>query len=153
MTCAMSDYKEELFEEGYVESISQGIATIIIKASGSCEECSAKIYCNPQDAVDRKLQVKESLGIVTGDKVRISIKGRNLFLASLLLYGIPLVILIVTLITGMNIFKDNPELYSFFSTIILLAGYYILLWLYSRKWNENKNILPEIVRVFKDNHP
>lgn len=148
----MSDYKEELFEEGFIESITDGIATVIIESSATCEECSAKVYCKPKDSDGRKLSVKEYAGAEVGDKVRVSIKGKNLLLASIYLYGIPLFILVGTLLTGMNTFQNNPELYSFLSAIAILTIYFLFLWTFSEKLNKNSKIIPEIVAVYKSNH-
>lgn len=145
----MSDYNEELFEEGIVESVSNGTATIIVNSSDHCEECSAKVYCKPKDAEDRKILVKDSIGASVGDKVRISTKGKNLLFASLYLYAIPLIILLTSLIFGMKYFSVNPELFSFLTGLVLLAIYFFILWRVSGKINTREGIMPKIVSIYK----
>lgn len=140
-----------MYEEGIVESTGQGTAVIIINTSESCEECSAKVYCKPKDSEGRKLTAKDPFGVHPGDKVRVSVNGRNLLSASLYLYGLPLIILIAGIAAGMSIFQDNPELYSFLSSIVLLALYFVFLWGFSEKLNQKGKMLPVITNLDRNN--
>lgn len=145
----MSEYNEELFEEGIVESVSNGTATIIVNSSDQCDDCSAKVYCKPKDAEGRKLVVKDPIGASVGDKVRISTQGKNLLFASLYLYAIPLILLLTSLIIGMKYFTVNPELFSFLTGLVILAIYFFILWRISGKINTREGIMPKIVTVYR----
>ena len=117
-------YTEELVEEGIVTEIKNGIATVSVINSDSCEECSAKIFCHTENNV-RNVTAKDPYGVKAGDKVQISIKGRNVVAASFLLYGLPLVLLIVGIFVGMNHFKDNSELISACIGLSLVGFYFL----------------------------
>ena len=50
------------------------------------------------------------LGVKPGDRVRISAPGKNVLLASVYLYGIPLVLLLGGIALGAAVFARNAEL-------------------------------------------
>ncbi len=127
----VSMYKEELLEEGIVRESKDGIAKVIIVDSNHCEECSAKIYCKPVSGNEKELIVQDKLGTKTGDIVLISVPGRKILLASIFLYGIPLLLLIGSILLGLNLFENNKELLSTISALLILTAYFILLKLFS----------------------
>ena len=71
-------YTEKLTEEGIVKESKDGIATIVISNSDNCAECTAKLYCKPGNSSERSLTVKDTFGVIAGDKVRVSIKGSQI---------------------------------------------------------------------------
>ncbi len=120
-------YNEELIEEGIVKSSKDGMAEIIISNSAHCEECSAKVYCKPNSGDNRTIIVHDTLGLKPGDFVLISVSGQKIFQTSFFLYGLPLIILILGLIMGFNIFDSQKELFSTLLAIVLLAVYFFLI--------------------------
>lgn len=120
-------YNEELIEEGIVKSSKDGMAEIIISNSAHCEECSAKVYCKPNSGDNRTIVVHDTLGLKPGDFVLISVSGQKIFQTSFFLYGLPLIILILGLIMGFNIFDSQKELFSTLLSIVLLAVYFFLI--------------------------
>ncbi|MCX7610449.1 MAG: SoxR reducing system RseC family protein [Ignavibacterium sp.] len=124
-------YNEELVEEGIVKLSNNGIAEVIISNSGHCEECSAKIYCKPGNSSERTLIVRDPFGAKAGDKVRVVIKGSKILSASFLIYGIPLILLLLGIFIGHYIFNENKELYSTllgFSFIIFYSIFFLLFF-------------------------
>lgn len=126
-------YNEELTEEGIVKESKNGIATIVISNSDNCEECSAKLYCKPGNANERKLIVNDPFGVKAGDKVRVMIKGSKLISASLMVYGVPLGLLLLGLIVGMNVINENKEILSTFLSLGLVSIYLLGFWFVSKK--------------------
>jgi sigma-E factor negative regulatory protein RseC len=120
-------YNEELIEEGIVKSSKDGMAEIIISNSAHCEECSAKVYCKPNSGDNRTIVVHDTLGLKPGDFVLISVSGQKIFQTSFFLYGLPLIILILGLFIGFNIFNSQKELFSTLLSIVLLAVYFFLI--------------------------
>jgi len=137
---------EELFEEGIVVKSAGGIAEIKLKENGNCEECTAKIFCTPQNNNSRTLKVLDTLHTKPGDEVKISINGNEVLKASLLLYGLPLVLLLAGIAIGMSIFKntDFQELYGFITGLIFVSIYFGIFYITASKRKE-KNLLPIIV--------
>lgn len=138
-------YKEELYEEGIVKEARDGIAIISIQNSDKCEECTAKIYCKPGSSEGRSLTVRDSYGVHPGDKVRIVIKGSKILSASLMLYGVPLILLLAGIFIGLEIFQTNMELYSSLFAMGLVFIYMLFMLLFRRK--EKITSYPEIVFV------
>lgn len=140
-------YTEELYEEGIVKESKDGIATIVISNSDQCEECTAKLYCKPGSSNERSLVVKDPFGVKAGDKVKVMIKGSKLIGASFMIYGIPLALLLLGLIIGMNVFIENKEIYSTFISFGLATGYLFLFWMIGKKEKWSSKNYPKITFV------
>lgn len=141
----MKMYTEELYEEGIVKEAHNGVAEIVISDSDHCQECSAKIYCKPGSSKERSLTAHDPYGVHPGDKVRVVIKGSKILLASFYLYGIPLILLLLGIFFGMDLFKTDKELFSSLSGIGLVSVYAILMSIFSK--NLKAKSYPEIVFV------
>lgn len=140
--------QEELIEEGIVLNVNNGIAEISIIEKGECSECSAKVYCTPAEANKKKLKVKDPFGVKPGDRVKVSLKGSNLLIASLLLYGLPLIIFLAALLISLSFFtaNKNKELISFTIGLLTLVLYYSAFAIFLRI-NKNFVKLPQIIFV------
>jgi sigma-E factor negative regulatory protein RseC len=136
-------YKEELYEEGIVKEAKGGIAIISIQDSDKCRECTAKIYCKPGSSEERSLTVRDPYGVHPGDKVRVVIKGSKILSASLMLYGVPLILLLSGIFIGLEIFYTNKELYSSLFAIGLVSIYALFMLIFTKKGKETS--YPEIV--------
>lgn len=140
-------YKEEITEEGIVKQSKDGIAEIIIPDSNHCEECSAKIYCKSGNEKLRTLLAKDPFNSESGDKVIVKINGSRILKASIQLYGITLLILLIGIVVGMNLFNANKELFSTILAITLSGIYLMIVLLTSKKTNHTS--YPEIFQVKK----
>lgn len=140
-------YKEELTEEGIVRESKDGIATVAISNSDYCEDCSAKIYCKPGNTKERILTVKDPFGTNKGDNVKISVRGSKILTASLWLYGMPLLLLIVSLIAGMQVFKTNKEINSTLVFLGIVLLYAVIAALVGKRKKNNLKYYPEITFV------
>ena len=126
MTMIGKMQSENIIEKGIVLSAENGHAEIALLEEGSCEECSAKIFCKPSEKSDSKiLEVDDPFGVKPGDEVLIEINGGVILKASFLLYGMPLIMIIIGIVSGMSIFESTslPELLSFIFGIGLTALY------------------------------
>lgn len=139
-------FTEELIEEGIVTEVKNGIALVSITPSNSCEECSAKIFCHSENNT-KNVTARDTYGVKTGDKVQISIKGRNVVAASFLLYGLPLILLIAGTFGGMNFFKENSELLSALSGLALVGIYFLFFYFLSHSKQRENKFLPRITFI------
>ncbi len=139
---------EELIEEGIVLSVKKGTAEIAIIEKGDCAECSAKVYCSPTEGNKKKLKVNDPFGVKPGDRVKVSLKGSNLFMAAVFLYGIPLVLLIASILLGLSILEEskNKELFGFLIGLGVMIVYYLGVFAFLRKKEEYIK-LPQIIFV------
>lgn len=140
-------YNEKLIEEGTVRESKDGIATIVISDSDNCKECTAKLYCKPGSSNERSLTVKDTFGVKPGDKVRVSINGSKILGVSVLIYGIPLVLLLAGLLIGMQLFQSNKEFFSTLLAVGLISIYILIILFIDKKRNYHLQSYPEIVFV------
>ena len=139
-------YTEELIEEGIVTEISNGVALISISESSFCEECTAKIFCHTENNI-KSVAAKDLVGVKAGDIVQISIRGKKLVAASIILYFIPLLFLVGGIIIGMNLFQNHSEILSAVIGFFLLGSYLIVLRLVLKtNWAKNR-FLPTIISI------
>lgn len=136
---------EILIEEGIVLSVENGVAEVSLSKSDSCHSCSAKLICKPKDDDFKILKVFDPFGALPGDTVKISVHGSDILKASLMLYGLPLIILLIGTFLGLSIFSGYPqvELFSFLFGLGLTSLYYLYSFLSSK--NRNKENIPKIV--------
>jgi len=141
-------HKEEIIEEGIVLRSNDGIAEVALATGDSCEECTAKIFCKPQDDTNKVLTAVDPYSTSPGDRVRISIEGKTLFSISVLIYGIPLLLLIVGVVIGLNLFKGSSlsELYSFLFSLGLIGIYFLAFYNISIRYFKDK-AMPRIIQV------
>ncbi|MCK9281235.1 MAG: SoxR reducing system RseC family protein [Melioribacteraceae bacterium] len=137
---------ELLIEEGIVISSKNGFADIEIMDSANCDKCSAKIICKPSDSERRRIKVIDPYNVGVGDFVKISIEGFQLVKASFLLYGMPLIILLTSLLTFLNYYKMD-ELVATLLSMGLTAIYFFIV--YSLREHISPEKLPKIISVKK----
>ena len=130
-------YSEELIEEGFVKRVTNGFAEILISNSDKCEECTAKVYCKPGGSSDRTLIVKDPYGVLPGDKVRVSISGSKILFTSIFIYGIPLLLLIIGILIGYEIFSHDKELNSTLFAFGLVFLYGVITYIVTQKRKVN----------------
>ena len=138
-------YTEELVEEGIVKEVKDGIAVVSIKDSDKCEECSAKVFCKPGNSDSRNLTVRDPFGVHVGDKVRILISGSKILFVSFLIYGIPLILLLIGIIIGTQIFENNKELFSTLLAFGMISIYALASFIYSKNKRDKSSSYPEII--------
>ncbi len=128
---------EELIEHGIVKKSENGLTEIELIGNDNCEECSAKLFCNPKNDSKKILSINTSSKYKIGDEVELRISGKNILLASLNLYLYPLLILILTILIGTKLFinTDFPELYSVLSALFFVIIYYVLFFNIGKKVN------------------
>jgi sigma-E factor negative regulatory protein RseC len=137
--------QEEYLEEGVVVKLEDGRAVVMLTGSDQCEQCNLHDHCKPSGTGGRSLLASDPLGVHPGDKVRVVVQGKNILLATVLLYGIPLVLLLVGIFAGMTLFKTNSELYSSLLGIGLMGVYALVLFLRSRFGLNRDDLSPKIV--------
>lgn len=137
---------ELLIEEGIVISSNKGFADIEIIESANCEKCSAKIICKLGDSDRKRIKVIDPFNVDAGDFVKITIEGVQLVKASFLLYGVPLILLIASLLIFLNYFLMD-ELTAFLFSIGFTAIYFFVVYRFRGSISEEK--LPKIISVKK----
>ncbi len=123
---------EQLNEEGIVVAVTEGVprrARVMMVAGEACSSCAANSLCKPDDAERRTLEAADPVGVVPGDRVMISVAGGAVLKASFLVYGLPLLMLLVGVAGGMWLLPaalSGREPLSFAIGLVLVA---LSLWL------------------------
>ncbi len=113
---------EVLIEEAIVVAVVPGEgerpsqARVQLVAGDHCEGCPASNVCKPGGGGQRLLEVHDPVGVTVGDRVRIAVPGGAVLRASFLVYGLPLVLLLIGVWLGMQWWSaENPmrDLWSF----------------------------------------
>jgi sigma-E factor negative regulatory protein RseC len=138
--------KEELVEHGKVLASENGFVEVELLLNDNCEECSAKIFCSPNKESTKILKINSQNKYKIGDKVSVSISGKNILFATLNLYFYPLLIIIFTIFAGTKVLvnTDFPEIYSFLSALFFVIIYYTLFFQISKRAN---SVEPKIIIV------
>ncbi|MBI9073444.1 MAG: SoxR reducing system RseC family protein [Melioribacteraceae bacterium] len=143
--------KEQIIEEGIIIKAENGFAKVDLSITDGCEECTAKIFCKPSEEKDdaKVLTVEDPIGVKIGDRVKVSVREEAIFKASIILYGIPLIIMMGGIIFGMEMFSasNQPELYSFLFSVSIMAGYYTAIFLWGVLKKKNARELPKIISI------
>lgn len=146
---------ESLLEEGLVLSSrpgEQGWATAQVRllAGSHCEGCPAAGVCQPGGEGDRVLEVLDALGARPGDRVRIRVMGSAVLRASFLVYGLPLLLLLIGVGIGSKLWSTGTargDLLSFGLGALLAACAAPLAAWYGRKMDRGRTLNPEIVEI------
>lgn len=141
-------YREKFYEEGQVLQVNGTHAVVLLTNHGNCQECFARKQCNPGSLEERSLEIQATEGIRPGDWVKLEVYGSSMTAASILIYGVPLVLLLAGVWIGSHFFND---LLAGALGLALPAGYALILWLFTRRGFEHPLIIPRVVeKLHKD---
>lgn len=115
---------ETLFEEGVVLAVVPAAgdgparARVRLTAGDHCEGCPASLLCKPGDGDRRIMDVTDPFGVAVGDRVRVAVPGGAVLRASFLVYGLPLVLLLVGVWLGTRIWSPETALRDLWSFLL-----------------------------------
>ena len=119
--------------DGVVERIEEGHIVVRILQTSACAGCKVAAHCNASEAkvkmVDVYQKVPTSLNV--GDSVVVSTSGATAGKALLLGFGLPLLLLLMTLavMLGLGYSEGTAAL----SALAVLIPYYIISWFFRRR--------------------
>ncbi|HOX24493.1 MAG TPA: SoxR reducing system RseC family protein [Candidatus Krumholzibacteria bacterium] len=121
---------EVLLEEGVVLALIPAAGgrparvRVRLEAGEHCEGCSAHSLCKPDSGDRRLLDAIDQVGVTVGDRVRVAVPGGAVLRVSLLVYGLPLLLLLVGAAAGARFFAAGDPLRDLWSFLlgIALAG-------------------------------
>jgi|TARA_R110000850_G_scaffold68038_12_gene152092 sigma-E factor negative regulatory protein RseC len=140
---------ESIFDE---TDFSHKMARVKVQRTNACESCSLKSGCG-QSALTKlssnqclELDVENNLGANPGDEVLIAIPESGLMSASLRVYFIPLILMVLGAVVGGVIDPLDESWTMILSVVGLIVGF---AWarFSSQKQAFDTNFLPKITRV------
>jgi len=135
-------------ETGKVIKVDGNIAIVSSKRSTMCKGCAAQHVCHSFGSGEDSVEIKtyNVAKAKVGDVVKVVLPEKNFLKASFIVYGIPILFLIIFSVFGKIMFKKD-----IFSFIFGFSGFLFsfLLVKYLDKKSRNK-YLPEIVEIVSD---
>ncbi len=124
--------KERVQHEGVVVKVSTQTLEVLIQSHSACSACHAKGACSMADMKQKMIVTqKPDTDIQIGDKVMVYASMNHAFYSVLLAYILPS-ILILTAIFFLEK-SGSEELTAAITSLILLAVYFFILYLFRNK--------------------
>jgi len=99
------------------------------------------------------VNVKNILNASTGDTVEVSIEEKYFYKAIGLVYGFPLVMLLIGVIAGNSLFANvgfgDHELFGAVSGLLLMSISYFILKRIDNKLSKNDNYITNMIRIIE----
>lgn len=125
---------------GLVKALDGGYAMVEFMRSKACAHCGA---CMSLDSGKMEARVKNTLGAAVGDFVSVEIRPQKIVAATLLGYGIPLVMLLAGIAAGSLV----SELVSIVAGLGLCAISYLVLHRLEPRFSKNAAYQPKMTRI------
>jgi sigma-E factor negative regulatory protein RseC len=128
----MSNKADCIIKSGIVESIGDKYIKVKIQNQSACSMCYSKGVCTSLSSGERIIEVERDNGkiVLPGDKVEVEMVSSSGWLAVVMAYVIPFILLISTLII-LNEFAS--ESIAAIASLSVLAPYYFILHLYRNR--------------------
>lgn len=146
-------------EEPSLESsnILKKMARVKVQRTSSCESCSLKSGCGQSTLTKMssnhclELDVENTLNAKSGDEVLIAIPESGLMTASLRVYFLPLLLMVLGAIVGDILDANSGDVSELWTMLLALSGLILgFLWArsFSQKQSFHKDFLPKMTKVF-----
>jgi len=125
--------KNHIQHRGIVKNITEKGVEVLIEARSACLSCQLKSSCSISDKEEKVITIayQPDGKFHQGDQVEVVMKTSHGFQAVLLAYVMPVILILLTMITGlmMNL-SENLLAFLFLGAVVL---YFIGLWLFRKR--------------------
>ncbi len=136
-------------EVGIIKKIfDDNMAIVIADRTSMCGNCPSKGMCHPFGGDENKIEITayNRINAKQGDIVKVQIDEKIFLKASFIVYGIPILFLLIFSVLGKVFFKK--DIFSFITGFLGMIMSFILIKFYE---NRNKrNIRPEITEILSE---
>ncbi|MEW5744800.1 MAG: SoxR reducing system RseC family protein [Nitrospirota bacterium] len=144
-------------EIGIVKEISGPKAFVTVQKQSSCESCPGGSVCKAVGGSEAAVEAVNEAGARVGDRVRVTFKPYTYLKGTALIYGIPSLMLIVGAVIGKEYLSGffpsiDPDLMSAIGGFGLFAITFLLLKLWSVRYEGKKEYMPVIVEILSPKH-
>ena len=123
-------------------SITGNQALVRFVRTDACGRCHA---CFTLNSKETDIEIANTLGAREGDIVSIELKGGGMVQASLIMYGVPLLGLLI----GVAVGSQWGDLYTALGGILLCAGTYFLLRGLEPRFSRMEKFKPRMLEILK----
>lgn len=142
----------ELTEQGIIEKTDARSAWVRVERSSACASCSSRSECKVEFGKGIVVQVENSAGCRTGDRVRLSMGSGSFLKSTLVAYIFPVLALVAGALVGRelvaleNVSGDVISVVAGFGT---MAMYFVILRFADRKASRNPLSSPHITAIIE----
>lgn len=125
---------DNIQHRGIVAAVKGSLVTVNITSYSACHNCDARHGCGLMDCQKKIVEIDtpEAFSYHVGEEVNVSLTPQAGLWAVFLSYGLPLILMLVTLIGASA--AGMSELISGISGIIVLIPYYFWLFLNRKRF-------------------
>ncbi len=135
-------------EIGKVIKTNKNRATVLIELPENCESCELAKFCRI-DKRGREILCRNDKSAEAGDIVQLNTREKNLFIATVLNFVIPLFFLTGGVLLGKKVWQT--DLAGFLSGMSLMVLYFFVFLFVDKQILKSGHLLPEIVSIKKKN--
>ncbi len=145
-------------EVGIVKEINGPKAIIRVQKQGSgCESCPGGSVCKMMGSGEAIMEALNQVNARVGDTVRVSFKSYTYLKGTVLLYGIPSLMLIIGAVVGKEyagliLPGKDPDIVSAVCSFGLFAVSFLVLRFWSKRYETKKEYMPIVEEILNPKH-
>ena len=129
-------------QTGKVIELNGKKAIVRFQRSDACGHCNACFHLGSNEA---DIDIENSLNAKAGDVVGIELHGKSVFKASLIVYGVPLIALLI----GAFIGSAAGDIYAALAGLLFAAGAFFLLRALEPRFSRMTEFKPRMVEIIE----
>lgn len=138
-------------EIGTVIEIKGQKAVVAINRTSTCSSCPGGSVCNLTET-EAKVEAINNVNAKVGDTVKISIKTNSYLKATICIYGIPSIMLIIGAIIGKEYLSKffstyDPDIVSAFSGFVFFVFSFFIVKALTKRFEGKRDHLPIIEEI------
>jgi len=114
---------EDIQDQGIVTAVAGSLVTVEIQRGGGCKSCSMRGFCFSK-STPAVFHLESDLPLQIGDTVELDISPTGRVLASVLIFGIPVLALFAGYILAQIWLRELPSILMAF---LAMAGSFVLI--------------------------
>lgn len=139
-----------LEEEAIVIETVGATARVLIEKKSACASCSASAVCHPPE--HDYLEADNRIGAVKGQKVKIVVESEQYLKASLILYGIPVFVFLLSALVGKTVAVSlagevYSDLWAFAAACFFTGVTFMLIARFQRRLQQSHEYKPVITEI------
>lgn len=133
-------------ETGRVFKTDKNFATVRVEKKDECAKCGMCVF--PKNAGYTEFYANNSVGAKAGDEVKIKTSDRGKFLGTLLVFGVPLLLIALAAVITFTAIKN--EIFVLVLSAGFIAAWYTVLAVLDKKFRTLKTFSSEITEIIKE---
>jgi sigma-E factor negative regulatory protein RseC len=135
-------------EVGSVKSIQGSMATVVVAKKSMCEQCTAGTCLLTEGGAE--LEALNEAGAEVGQNVRVELKAYSYIKGSMMVYGLPALMLVIGAVVGKEIGPRFMGLDSDLVSAIFAFGAFALSIVFVKLWSMQAGKKTEYRPVIKE---